>query len=89
MIGQFAFLVDKRRATTIAAVAMSLCVLLLLPASLGLGSGGATIIMQEAFGQFNLPTLEEEEAEEVGAIDCRDFASKDSNSLLEGSQRAP
>lgn len=70
MTGQFAFLGDKRRETTIAAVvvAISLCVLLLLPASLGLGSGGATIIMQEAFGQFNLPTLEEEEAEEVGGL---------------------
>jgi hypothetical protein len=65
MTGQFAFLGDKRRTTTttIAAVAMSLGVLLLLPASLGFGSGGTNIIMQEAFGQFNLPTLEEEEEE--------------------------
>ena len=67
MIGRFAFLVDKRKAT-IAAVAMSLGVLLLLPTSLGFGSGGTTIIMQEAFGQFNLPLLEEEDAEEVGGL---------------------
>ncbi len=67
MIGQFAFLVDKRK-TTIAAVAMSLGVLLLLPTSLGFGSGGTNIIVQEAFGQFNLPLLEEEEAEEVGGL---------------------
>lgn len=66
MTGQFAFLGDKRRATIAAAV--SLGVLLLLPASLGFGSGRTTIIMQEAFGQFNLPLLEEEEAEEVGGL---------------------
>jgi hypothetical protein len=42
-------------------------VLLLLPASLGYGG---TIIIQEAFGQFNLPLLEDEEAveEEDGGI---------------------
>ncbi len=67
MTSQFAFLVDKRRAT-IASVAMSLGVLLLLPASFGFGSGGTTILMQEAFAQFNLPLLEEEEAEEVGGL---------------------
>ena len=66
MTDQFAFLGDKRRAAIIA-VAMSLGVLLLLPASLGFGSGG-TIIIQEAFGQFNLPLLEEEEAEEGGGL---------------------
>ena len=36
---------------------MSLSVLLLLPASLGLGG----TIIQEAFGQFNLPLLEDED----------------------------
>jgi hypothetical protein len=59
MTDQFAFLGDKRKATF---AAMSLAVLLLLPASLGFGG----TIIQEAFGQFNLPLLEEdtEEAEE-------------------------
>ena len=68
MTDQFAFLGDKFKA---AIAAMSLGVLLLLPASLGFGSGG-TIIIQEAFGQFNLPLLEDEEAppeeEEEGGI---------------------
>ncbi|MGH9988810.1 MAG: hypothetical protein ACREAS_00060, partial [Nitrososphaera sp.] len=44
--------------------AMSLGVLLLLPASLGYGG----TIMQEAFGQFNLPLLEEEPEEENGGV---------------------
>ena len=59
MTDQFAFLGDKRKATF---AAMSLAVLLLLPASLGFGG----TIIQEAFGQFNLPLLEEDtgEAEE-------------------------
>jgi hypothetical protein len=59
MTDQFAFLGDKRKASI---AAMSLAVLLLLPASLGFGG----TIIQEAFGQFNLPLLEEdtEEAEE-------------------------
>src|SRR5918996_2946677 len=64
MTDQFSFLGDKRKAAI--AVAMSLGVLLLsilLPASLGFGGG--TIIMQEAFGQFNLP-LPEEETEDQG-----------------------
>ncbi len=60
MTDQFAFLGDKCKA---AIAAMSLGVLLLLPASLGYGG----TIIQEAFGQFNLPLLEEEEpAEEEG-----------------------
>jgi hypothetical protein len=67
MTDQFApFLEDKRKAAIIA-VAMSLGVLLLLPANLGFGSRG-TIMIQEAFGQFNLPLPEEEEAEEGGSI---------------------
>ena len=59
MTDQFPFLGDKRKAAIV--VAMSLSILLLsslLPASLGFG--GRTIIIQEAFGQFNLPLLEEE-----------------------------
>ena len=66
MTDQFAFLENKRKAAI--AVAMSLGVLLLLlPASLGYGG---TVIIQEAFGQFNLPLLEDEEAveEENGGI---------------------
>ncbi|HJU95281.1 MAG TPA: hypothetical protein VJ643_04545 [Nitrososphaera sp.] len=63
MTDKFAFLGDKCKA---AIVAISLGVLLLLPASLGYGG---TIIIQEAFGQFNLPLLEEEtEEEENGGI---------------------
>jgi hypothetical protein len=59
MIDQFAFLGDNCKAI---AVAMSFAVLLFLPSSLGFGGG--TIIIQEAFGQFNLPLLEEEETGE-------------------------
>jgi hypothetical protein len=65
MKDRFAFLGDKCKA---AIAAMSLGVLLLLPASLGYGR---TITIQEAFGQFNLPLLEDEEAppeEENGGI---------------------
>jgi cytoskeletal protein RodZ len=57
MTDQFAFLGDKCKA---AIVAISLGVLLLLPASLGYGG----TIIQEAFGQFNLPLLEDEEVTE-------------------------
>jgi cytoskeletal protein RodZ len=64
MTDQFAFFEDKcKRKAAIAA--MSLGVLLLLPASLGFGGA---IIMQEAFGQFNLPLLEQETEEENGGI---------------------
>jgi hypothetical protein len=58
MTDQFAFLGDNKCKAAIA-VAMSLSVLLLLPASLGYGG----TIIQEAFGQFNLPLLEDEEPE--------------------------
>src|SRR3712207_1837958 len=64
MSEQFSFLGDKYKAAIAATI--SLGVLLLLPASLGYGG---TIIIQEAFGQFNLPLLEEEtEEEENGGI---------------------
>src|SRR5215204_5531090 len=54
MTDQFAFLGDKCKA---AIAAMALGVLLLLPASLGYGG----TIIEEAYGQFNLSLLEEEE----------------------------
>jgi hypothetical protein len=68
MSEHFAFLGDKHKAAI--AVAMSLgfvllLLLLLLPASLGFGG---TIAIQEAFGQFNLPLLEEETEQENGGI---------------------
>ena len=52
MAEQFAFLGDKCKAAI--AVAMSLGVLLLLPASLGFGR----TIVEEAYGQSNLPPLD-------------------------------
>jgi hypothetical protein len=52
MVEQFAFLGDKCKAAI--AVAMSLGVLLLLPASLGFGR----TIVEEAYGQSNLPPLD-------------------------------
>ena len=57
MTDQFSFLGDKYKA---AIAAMSVGVLLLLPASLGYGG----TIIQESFGQFNLPLLEDEEVTE-------------------------
>ncbi|MDQ3961806.1 MAG: hypothetical protein M3230_04925 [Thermoproteota archaeon] len=62
MTDQFSFLGDKYKA---AIAAMSLGVLLLLPSSLGFGG---TMTMQEAFGQFNLPLLEDEEEEDGGIV---------------------
>jgi cytoskeletal protein RodZ len=65
MTDQFSFLGDKYKA---AIAARSLGVLLLVPSSLGFGG---TMTMQEAFGQFNLPLLEDEtvtEEEEDGEI---------------------
>jgi hypothetical protein len=67
MSEHFAFLLRDKHKTAIA-IAMSLGVLLLLPSSLGFGG---TMTMQEAFGQFNLPLLEDEEEteeEEDGGI---------------------
>jgi hypothetical protein len=56
-IAQFPFLGHDKCKAAIAAT-ISLSVLLLLPTSLG---NGRTIFVQEAFGQFNLPLLEEPE----------------------------
>jgi len=68
MTDQFAFLQDKLKA---AIVALSLSVLLLLPASLGFGG----TIIQEAYAQFNLPLLEDEgeDAEETEEEDGGDL----------------
>jgi hypothetical protein len=62
----FAFLGDNHKGA-IAAMSLGVLLLLLLPASLGFGR---TFVIQEAFGQFNLPLLEEEteEEEEDGGI---------------------
>jgi hypothetical protein len=55
---KFAFLGDNKFMATIAAMSLGLLLsLLLLLASLGLGG----TIIQEAFGQFNLPLLEDED----------------------------
>ena len=56
----FAFLGDNHKAA-IAVMSLGVLLLLLSPASLGFGK---TIIIQEAFGQFNLPLFEEEEETE-------------------------
>jgi hypothetical protein len=56
----FPFLGDNHKAA-IAVMSLGVLLLLLSPASLGFGK---TIIMQEAFGQFNLPLFEEEEETE-------------------------
>src|ERR671915_1113607 len=69
MSEHFAFLLRDKHKTAIA-VAMSLGVALLLLSPASLGFGG-TMTMQEAFGQFNLPLLEDEtvtEEEEDGEI---------------------
>ena len=59
MTEQFAFLEDKCKCKTAAIAAMSLGVLLLSLLLASLGCGGT--IIQEAFGQFALPQLEEPE----------------------------
>src|SRR5919106_288360 len=60
MTDQFAFLgYNKFKAATAATISLGVLLLsLLLPASLGFGG---TITIQEAFGQFALPQLEEPE----------------------------
>jgi hypothetical protein len=87
MTDQFAFLGDKCK-TAIAA--MSLGVLLLLPASLGFGG----TIIQEAFGQFNLPLLEDEEApeepeEEDGGIVVEEEPEEDTTPTTPTTPAAP
>jgi hypothetical protein len=63
MTEQFAFLGDKFNA---AIAAMSLGVLLLLPASLGFGG----TIIQEAFGQFDLPPLDGGQEDGGGEVEA-------------------
>jgi cytoskeletal protein RodZ len=80
MTDQFAFLGDKHK---LAIAAISLGVLLLLPASLGFGG----TIIQEAFGQFNLPLLEEEEEtaeeteEENGGLTVEEEGEEDTTTM--------
>src|ERR687891_759097 len=65
MKDRFAFLGDnkcKQAFFAPTAISLSVLLLLLLPSSLGYGR---TIIIQEAFGQFNLPLLEEETEEDT------------------------
>ncbi len=60
MSEHFAFLGDKQK-TAIATMSLGVVLLLLSPASLGFGGAFTT---QEAFGQFNLPLLEDQEETE-------------------------
>jgi hypothetical protein len=65
MSEHFAFLRDKHKAAIATTSLGVVLLLLLLPSSLGFGGA---IIIQEAFGQFNLPLLEEETEQENGGI---------------------
>jgi hypothetical protein len=76
MTDHFAFLRHKRNATTtttITVAAISLGVLLLLPASLGFGG----TIVQEAFAQFNLPLLEDQGTTTGGTDEGGDLTTED------------
>ncbi len=85
MSEQFSFLGDKYKAAIAATI--SLGVLLLLPASLGYGG---TIIIQEAFGQFNLPLLEEEtEEEENGGIVVEEEEEEETTAATPATPAAP
>jgi hypothetical protein len=79
MTDQFAFLGDKCKAAI--AVAMSLGVLLLLPASLGYGG---TIIIQEAFGQSTLPPLDGGGEDGGGGVEEPTLPANASTFLLRG-----
>ncbi len=72
MTDHFAFLRHKRNAATITVAAISLGVLLLLPASLGFGG----TIVQEAFAQFNLPLLEDQDTTTGGTDEGGDLTTE-------------
>jgi hypothetical protein len=78
MAEQFAFLGDKCKAAI--AVALSLGVLLLLPSSLGFGR----TIVEEAYGQSNLPPLEGEEEGGGGGEEEPTLPANASRFLLRG-----
>jgi hypothetical protein len=78
MTDQFAFLGDKRRAA-IAAMSLGVLSLLLLPASLGYGG----TIIQEAFGQLELPPPDGGQEDGGGEVEAT-LPSTTSTFLLRG-----
>jgi hypothetical protein len=78
MTDQFAFLGDKCKAA-IAAMSLSVLLLLLLPASLGYGG----TIIQEAFGQLELPPLDGGQEDGGGEVEAT-LPSTTSTFLLRG-----
>jgi hypothetical protein len=80
MTEQFAFLGDKCKAAIAAMSLGVLLLLLLLPASLGFGG----TIIQEAFGQFNLPSLGGGEEEDGGGEEQPTSSPSGSTFLLRG-----